>query len=143
MSYDPTDPDEVREYRVVIQRSATEVVTVGGEEAATLERAQELAHDRAQGDLCHQCARHLSLSDPDEDLVEIVHVDGTVVTRDFEAEDTAARMKATRNVALEEVADALAHISTGEENAVIRNKLREVAVKLRGHKLLTGKVDLT
>lgn len=143
MSYDPEDPDEVREYRVVINRSATEVVTVGGEEASTLERAQELAHDRAQGDLCHQCAKHLSLSDPGDDIVEIVDVDGTTVTRDFEAEDLDARLKATRNATLSEVADALAHISTGELNAAVRNKLREVAVKLRGAKLNPGKVDLT
>lgn len=143
MSHDPNDPDEVREYRVVIQRSATEVVTVGGEEASTIERAQELAHDRAQGDLCHQCARHLSLSDPGEDLVEVVDVDGTVMTRDFEAEDLDARLKATRNATLGEVADALAHISTGELNAAVRNKLREVAVKLRGAKMSAGKVDLT
>ena len=144
MSYRPEDHEErPREYRVVIQRSATEVVTVGGEEAATLEQAQELAHDRAQGDLCHQCAKHLALSDPGEDLVEIVDQDGEIFTRDFEAEDLEARLKATRNATLDEVADALAHISTGELNASVRNKLREVAVKLRGSKMSTGKVDLT
>jgi hypothetical protein len=143
MSYDPSNPDEVREYRVVIQRSATEVVTVGGEEASTIERAQELAHDRAQGDLCHQCAKHLSLSDPGDDLVEIVDVDGTVVTRDFEAEDLEARLRGTRLAAFLEVADALATISTGETNAPVRNKLREVAVKLRGAARLTGRLDLS
>ena len=132
-----------KEYRVVIQRAATEVVTVGGEEAATLEEAQELAYNRAEGSLCHKCAEHLSLSDPGDDLVEIVDQDGEVHTRDFEAEDLEARLKATRNAALDEVADALAHISTGELNSAVRNKLREVAVKLRGHKLLPGKVDLT
>lgn len=146
MSYRPedhVDAERPREYRIVLSRAATEVVTVGGEEASTVEEAQELAYNRAEGSLCHQCAEHLSLSDYGDDLVEIVDQDGTVTTIDYEAQDSEARLKATRNTTLEEVADALAHISTGEENAAVRNKLREVAVKLRGHKLLTGKVDLT
>jgi hypothetical protein len=132
-----------KEYRVVIQRAATEVMTIGCEEAATIEEAQELAHNRAEGALCHMCAKHLSLSDPGDDLVEIVDQDGEVTTIDYEAQDLDARLKAMRNATLDEVADALAHISTGELNGAVRGKLREVAVKLRGHKLLPGKVDLT
>lgn len=144
MSLAMNEPEErPREYRVVLTRSATEVVTIGGEEVATIEEAQELAYNRAEGSLCHKCGEHLSLSDYGDDLIEIVDQDGDTTTIDYEAQDQAARLKATRNATLDEVADALAHISTGELNGAVRNKLREVAVKLRGHKLLTGKVDLT
>lgn len=144
MSYRPEDYEErPREYRVVLSRTATEVVTIGGEEAATIEQAQELAYNRAEGSLCHKCGEHLSLSDYGDDLIEIVDQDGDTTTIDYEAQDQEARLKATRNATLAEVADALAHISTGELNGAVRSKLREVAVKLRGAKMSAGKVDLS
>jgi hypothetical protein len=135
----------VKEYHVTLVRPANETVVIGGEEARTVEQAVELAEGRAEGSLCHQCAKNLDLGDHTGHVVSIVE-DGeteSVEIRDSLADDHKREALAARNGALSEVADALAAISTGEMNATLRNKLRELAIKVRGAKLLPGKVDLS
>lgn len=135
----------VKEYHVTLIRPANETVVIGGEEARTVDEAVQFAEGRAEGSLCHQCAKNLDLGDHDGHLVSIVEDGETeqVEIRDSLAEDRKREALAARNAALSEVADALAAISTGEMNATVRNKLRELAVKVRGAKLLPGKVDLS
>lgn len=136
-------------YVITLNRMASETITVEGDEASTIDAAQEIAYQRAEGSLCHKCAEHLTLSDNDQDHVVEVYADEDSgpgqtheIVHDYAAEDLEARLTATRNATLAEVADALAAISTGEMNEHTRNKLRECAVKLRGAKMMPGKVNL-
>lgn len=136
-------------YVVVLNRAASETIIVEGNEAQTVEAAQELAYQRAQGSLCHKCAEHLDLGDNTHDHVTEVYAaedegpDQTFeIVHDYEAEDMDARLKAVRNSTLDEVAGALALLSTGQPSGEVRKILREAAVKIRGAKMGGGKVDL-
>lgn len=136
-------------YEVVLSRPVTETVIVEGDEATTVDAAQELAYQRAQGSLCHQCAAHLSLGDNTHDHVTEVYAAEDLgpgqtyeIVHDYEAEDLDARLKAVRNSTLDEVAGALALLSTGQPSGEVRKILREAAVKIRGAKMGGGKVDL-
>jgi hypothetical protein len=136
-------------YEVVLSRPVTEVVFVEGDEATTVEAAQELAYQRAEGSLCHQCAAHFSLGDNTHDYVTEVYAAEDLgpgqtheIIHDYEAEDLDARLKAVRNSTLDEVAGALALLSTGQPSGEVRKILREAAVKIRGAKMGGGKVDL-
>jgi hypothetical protein len=134
----------VKEYQVTLVRPANETVTIGGDEARTVEQAVELAESRGQGSLCHQCAGDLDLGDYTGHVVSIVEdgeTEPTEVRNSFEW-DRRHEAAAIRNATLSEIADALAAASTGEPNGTVRNKLREVAVKLRGAQMAGGKVDL-
>lgn len=136
-------------YEVVLSRPVTECVIVEGDEATTVEAAQELAYQRAQGSLCHKCAEHLSLGDNTHDHVTEVYAAEDLgpgqtheIVHDYEAEDLKARLAATRNSTLDEVAGALATLSTGQPSGEVRKILREAAVKIRGVKVSGGKVNL-
>lgn len=134
----------VREYHVTLVRPANETVVIGGEEARTVEQAVEFAEGRAEGSLCHQCAKNLDLGDHTGHVVSIVEDGETTSTEvlDSFAVERGRDERGIRNATLAEVADALAAISTTEPSGPIRNKLREVAVKLRGAQMAGGKVDL-
>lgn len=136
-------------YEVILSRPVTECVIIEGDEASTVDAAQELAYQRAQGSLCHQCAAHLSLGDNTHDHVTEVYAAEDLgpgqtheIVHDYEAEDLKARLAATRNATLDEVAGALALLSTGQPSGEVRKILREAAVKIRGAKMGGGKVDL-
>lgn len=136
-------------YEVTLNRVASETVTVEGNEAQTVEAAQELAYARVQGGLCHQCAKHLDLGDNIHDhVVEVYAAEDCgpgqtfEIVHDYAAEDLDARLKAVRNSTLDEVAGALALLSTGQPSGQVRSILREAAVKIRGAKMGGGKVDL-
>lgn len=130
-------------YYVTLVRPANETVVIGGEEARSIDEAVEMAEGRAEGSLCHQCNKHLDLGDHTGHLVSIVEDGETeqVEIRDSFANERRNEETAIRNRTLAEVADALADISTGELNSVLRNKLRELAVKTRGAARLPGKVS--
>lgn len=134
----------VKEYRVTLVRPANETVIIGGEEARTVEQAVELAEARAQATLCHQCASDLDLGDHTGHVVSIVEdgeTESTEVRDSFEW-DRRHEAAAIRNATLDEVAGALALLSTGQPSGEVRKILREAAVKIRGAKMGGGKVDL-
>lgn len=140
-----TESAEIRakSYEVVLSRAATESIVVGGEEAATVEEAREIAYQRAEGSLCHHCAQDLSLSDYGDDVVNVTALDGTVTTIDYEQLDREKDAAKVRLDAMEEVAAALAHLSTGHPSGEVRAVLRDAATKIRYAHKHGGKVDLS
>lgn len=132
-----------KSYEVVLTRAASESIIVGGEEAATVEEARETAYQRAEGSLCHQCAKDLSLSDYLDDVVNVTALDGTVTEIDYGRESQELENAQIRLDAMEEVAAALARLSTGHPSGEVRAVLRDAATKIRYAHKHGGKVDLS
>lgn len=132
-----------KSYEVILSRVASESIVIGGEEAATVEEARETAYQRAEGFLCHQCAKDLSLSDYLDDVVNVTALDDTVTEIDYAREAEEQEHAQIRLGAMEEVAAELARLSTGHPSGEVRAVLRDAATKIRYAHKHGGKVDLS
>jgi hypothetical protein len=98
-----SDEERGADWYVNLVHYASESVRVGADEASTAQEAEELAYERAQASLCHQCATHLDLGDASGALVERNGVE----VLDTMEDERLTRERTAVKAALERFADSL------------------------------------